>query len=95
MFADQNQMFDIITPDEYELALSVKVECVDNAEARLPGAASRHPQLAPEGEPKHEQNEKCRNQKRHGCGNNHQSSVFDQSTYKGLHRATRLPCSFN
>jgi hypothetical protein len=95
MFADQDEMFDIVTPDKNELALPVEVEGIDDAEARLAGTASRHAQPAAKGQAEHEQDEQRRNQHGNSPCCDHQRFIFEQSIHKGRHRATHPRRSFN
>jgi hypothetical protein len=56
---DQNQMFDIVAPDEHELALPVEAECVDQPEPGLAGPSARNAQPMSERQPvKNRQNDK-------------------------------------
>ena len=41
---DHHQMFDIVAPDEHQLALPVEAECVDQPEPRLAGPSARNAQ---------------------------------------------------
>jgi hypothetical protein len=49
--ADHDQMFDIVAPDEHELALPVEAECVDQTEPRLAGPSARNAQPMSERQP--------------------------------------------
>jgi hypothetical protein len=44
-------MFDIVAPDEHQLALAVEAEGVDQSESRLAGPSARNAQPMSEGEP--------------------------------------------
>ena len=57
--ADHDQVFDIVPPDEHELALPVEAECVDQPEPRLSGPSARNAQPMSERQPvKNRQNDK-------------------------------------
>ncbi len=54
-------MFDVVAPDEHELALPVEAECVDQPEPRLTGPSARNAQPMSERQPvKDRQNDKGR-----------------------------------
>ncbi|HEY5226654.1 MAG TPA: hypothetical protein VIJ06_07680 [Methylovirgula sp.] len=83
--ADHHQMFDIVTTDDDELALTVEIEGVDNAEPHLPGSPARHSEPAPKGEPKDQEHEDCGDENRHGGGGDHQTFVLGEKTIQGGH----------
>jgi hypothetical protein len=57
--ADHDQVFDIVAPDEHELALPVKAECVHQPQPRLAGPSARNAQPMSERQPvKNRQNNK-------------------------------------
>jgi hypothetical protein len=88
MLADHDEVFDVVTANKDELALAIEVEGVDDAQAGLTCASSRHPQFTAEGQTEHKQDEQRRNQEGNGRGCKHQCFVFKQSIHKGRHRAT-------
>jgi len=54
-------MFDVVTPDQNELSLTVEIEGVNDAEARLPcPAAARHMEPAAKGQAEDEQDKERR-----------------------------------
>jgi hypothetical protein len=44
-------MFDIVAPDEHELALAIEAECIDEAKPRLSRPSARYAQAMGEHEP--------------------------------------------
>jgi len=49
--ADHDQVFDIVAPDEHQLALPVEAESVNQPEPRLAGPSARNAQPMGEREP--------------------------------------------
>ncbi len=77
--ADHQQMFDIVAPNDHELAMPVEIEGVDDAKPRhARPAAGRRLQPASESEAKNEKDQRRRKQQSNGPGERRSRLLFSE-----------------